>query len=99
MIMINEVRGRWMRVIYRILLSLMLPVGGKQTIIWSHSLEPFCTQLVVLIALRELVGHQVAVRCLIKHGSARITSENGTDLLHGAGRDQRFQLVWMNLLK
>ena len=86
MVVINEVRGRLLRIIGQVLLGLLiLPVLGQQCLIMSHTLHALSAHLGLLIAFRKLVSDQVAVRHLINHGTARIARENGANLLHGAG--------------
>ena len=84
-VVVYEVGGRLLRIVRHVLLSLILPVLGQQTLVISHTLHALRAHLGLLIALRKLVGYQVAVRHLIKHGTASVACENGTDLLHGTG--------------
>ena len=87
-VVVHEVRGRLLRIHGHILLGMILPVLGQQTLVMSHTLHALRAHLGLLIALRKLVGYQVAVRHLIKHGTARVACENGADLLDGAGWNQ-----------
>ena len=87
-VVVHEVRCRLLRIHGHVLLGLILPVLGEQALVMSQTLHAFRAQLGLLIAFRKLVSYQVAVRHLIKHGTARVACENGADLLHGAGWNQ-----------